>query len=207
MGEVFRARDHDLHRDVAIKFLPEQFASDPDRLARFAQEARTASSLNHPNIVTIHEIGSRDGSPYIVMEYVDGETLRRMIARGPLPLKRALDIGAQIADGLAKAHAAHVVHRDLKPDNVMVTKDGFAKILDFGLAKLRAEAEDGFRSARPTGSEEVTELSAEHGRRRPARNGRVHVARTGAGIRRRLPLRPVCARRDALRAGDRPQGV
>ena len=159
MGEVFRARDHDLHRDVAIKFLPEQFASDPDRLARFAQEARTASSLNHPNIITIHEIGSRDGSPYIVMEYVDGDTLRRMIARGPLPLKRALDIGAQIADGLAKAHAAHVVHRDLKPDNVMVTKDGFAKILDFGIAKLRAEADDGFRSAWPTGSEEVTELS------------------------------------------------
>src|SRR5690349_8352900 len=113
MGEVFRARDHDLHRDVAVKFLPEQFASDPGRLARFAQEARTASSLNHPNIITIHEVGSRDGSPYIVMEYVDGETLRRMIARGVMPVRRALDIGAQIADGLAKAHAANVVHRDL----------------------------------------------------------------------------------------------
>jgi Flp pilus assembly protein TadD len=160
MGEVFRARDHDLHRDVAVKFLPIRFASDPDRLARFAQEARTASSLNHPNIVTIHEIGSKDGSPYIVMEYVDGETLRRIIARGTLlPAKRALDIGVQLADGLAKAHAAHVVHRDLKPDNVMVTKDGFAKILDFGIAKLRGETDDGVKSARPAASEAVTQLS------------------------------------------------
>ena len=160
MGEVFRARDHDLHRDVAIKFLPERFASDPDRLARFAQEARTASSLNHPNIVTIHEIGRREGSPYIVMEFVDGETLRRILQRGrPLPAKQTLDIGAQLADGLAKAHAARVVHRDLKPENVMITMDGFAKILDFGLAKLRADAEDGLNAPRPMASEAMTELS------------------------------------------------
>jgi eukaryotic-like serine/threonine-protein kinase len=144
MGEVFRARDHDLHRDVAIKFLPAQFASDPDRLARFEQEARTASSLNHPNIVTIHEIGRQDGRPFIVMEYVDGETLRRVVQRGQLlPAKQTLEIGVQAADGLAKAHAAHIVHRDLKPENVMVTKDGFVKILDFGLAKLRAHPEGG----------------------------------------------------------------
>ncbi len=154
MGEVFRARDHDLHRDVAIKFLPERFASNAERLARFAQEARTASSLNHPNIVTIHEIGNREGCPYIVMEYVDGETLRRSLQRGKLlPAKQVLGIGAQLADGLAKAHAAGVVHRDLKPENVMITKDGFAKILDFGLAKLRVEAEDGIVS------EAMTELS------------------------------------------------
>ena len=134
MGEVFRARDHDLHRDVAIKFLPERFASDPERLARFAQEARTASGLNHPNIVTIHEIGNREGRPYIVMEYVDGETLRSALLLGkPLPAKQVLDVGAQLAEGLAKAHDARVVHRDLKPENVMITKDGFAKILDFGL--------------------------------------------------------------------------
>jgi serine/threonine-protein kinase len=159
MGEVFRARDHDLHRDVAIKFLPEHFASDPDRLARFAQEARTASSLNHPNIVTIHEIGEREGSPYIVMEYVDGETLRRIIQRGRLlPPKQALDIGAQLADGLAKAHTARVVHRDLKPENVMITRDGFAKILDFGLAKLRAD-QDGLTAQPPEASEAKTELS------------------------------------------------
>jgi serine/threonine protein kinase/Tfp pilus assembly protein PilF len=143
MGDVYRARDHDLHRDVAIKFLPERFASDATRLGRFALEARTASSLNHPNIVTIHEIGQTDGRPYIVMEYVDGTTLRRLLQRGhPLAAKQTLDIGAQLADGLAKAHAAHVVHRDLKPENVMVTKDGFVKILDFGLAKLRVDREE-----------------------------------------------------------------
>jgi Tfp pilus assembly protein PilF len=158
MGEVFRARDHDLHRDVAIKFLPERFASDPDRLARFAQEARTASSLNHPNIVTIHEIGRKEGRPYIVMEYVDGETLRRVLQRGrPLPAKQTLDIGAQLADGLAKAHAARIVHRDLKPENVMITRDGFVKILDFGLAKLRADAEAGLDSPQPVASEAMTE--------------------------------------------------
>jgi serine/threonine-protein kinase len=160
MGEVYRARDHDLHRDVAIKFLPERFASDPDRLARFAQEARTASALNHPNIVTIHEIGRMEGSPYIVMEFVDGETLRRVLERGQLlPAKRTLDLGAQLADGLAKAHAARVVHRDLKPENVMITRDGFAKILDFGLAKLRVEEEDDLVSVRPSPSEAQTELS------------------------------------------------
>jgi serine/threonine-protein kinase len=143
MGEVYRARDHDLHRDVAIKFLPERFASDASRLGRFALEARTASSLNHPNIITIHEIGQTDGRPYIVMEYVDGATLRSLLQRGrPLAFKQTLDIGAQLADGLAKAHAAQIVHRDLKPENVMVTKDGFVKILDFGLAKLRADREE-----------------------------------------------------------------
>jgi serine/threonine protein kinase/tetratricopeptide (TPR) repeat protein len=145
MGEVYRARDRDLHRDVAIKFLPAQFASDPERLARFAQEARTASSLNHPNIVTIHEIGQTRGRAYIVMEFVDGKTLRAMLRPGrPLPAKQMLDIGVQLGDGLAKAHAARIVHRDLKPENVMVTKDGFVKILDFGLAKLRTDADDAF---------------------------------------------------------------
>jgi serine/threonine protein kinase/Flp pilus assembly protein TadD len=164
MGEVFRARDHDLHRDVAIKFLPEQFASDPDRLARFAQEARTASGLNHPNIITIHEIGSAEGRPYIVMECVDGETLRRTLQRGRLlSVKQTLDIGVQLADGLAKAHAARVVHRDMKPENVMITKDGFAKILDFGLAKLRGDLDDGFVPARPGAAEAMTELSPNTG--------------------------------------------
>lgn len=165
MGEVYRARDHDLHRDVAVKFLPERFASDARRLARFAQEARTASSLNHPNIVTIHEIGERDGRPYIVMEYVEGKTLRRLLQHGrPLAAKQTLDIAIQLADGLAKAHAARIVHRDLKPENVMVTNDGFVKILDFGLAKLRAEAEEAFE-ARSTPSDTVT-----------------GVPRTGAGV-------------------------
>ena len=136
MGEVFRARDHDLEREVAIKFLPERFASDPVRLSRFAQEARSASSLNHPNIVTIHEIGQTSGLPYIVMELVSGHTLRALMTGRPLPVLRTLEIASQLADGLAKAHAAGIVHRDLKPENVMVSEDGFVKILDFGLAKL-----------------------------------------------------------------------
>src|SRR5512139_619096 len=147
MGEVFRARDRDLERDVAVKFLPERFTSDPDRLARFAQEARAASSLNHPNIVTIHEIGQTSGLPYIVMEFVDGQTLRRFIRDRAEPAKRTLDIAVQLADGLAKAHAAGIVHRDLKPENVMVTRDGYVKILDFGLAKLRADEPAGAQQA------------------------------------------------------------
>jgi serine/threonine-protein kinase len=142
MGEVWRARDTDLQREVAVKFLPERFASDATRLGRFAQEARAASSLNHPNIVTIHEIGQTSGLPYIVMELVDGRTLRELLLSQDgrqLPVRRLLEIGAQAAEGLAKAHAAGIVHRDLKPENVMVTSDGFVKVLDFGLAKLRSD--------------------------------------------------------------------
>jgi tetratricopeptide (TPR) repeat protein len=138
MGEVYRARDYDLGRDVAVKFLPEPFAAIPDRLGRFAQEARAASSLNHPNIVTVHEIGEASGLPFMVMEWVDGETLRGLIRSGhPPPARKILDIGCQLAEGLARAHAAGIIHRDLKPENVMVRRDGYIKILDFGLAKLR----------------------------------------------------------------------
>jgi serine/threonine-protein kinase len=139
MGEVFRARDRELQREVAIKFLLGAAARDEGRLARFALEARAASALNHPSIVTIHDIGSAQGRPYIVMELVRGDTLRATIGRGPVPPRLALDIACQLADGLAKAHAARIVHRDLKPENVIVTADGFAKILDFGLAKLAVE--------------------------------------------------------------------
>ena len=160
MGEVFRARDRDLQRDVAIKFLPERFASDPDRLARFAKEARAASSLNHPNIVTIHEIGQTSGLPYIVMEFVDGQTLRRVVGDRPVATRRTLDIAVQLADGLAKAHAAGIVHRDLKPENVMVTRDGFVKILDFGLAKLRADEPAEPNEPKKPGQDDVeTQLS------------------------------------------------
>jgi Tol biopolymer transport system component len=136
MGEVYRAKDPRLGREVAIKVLPESFSQDADRLKRFESEARSASALNHPNIITIHEIGSANGTSYIAMEYVDGTSLRELLASGPLAGKKMLDLAVQVADGLAKAHSAGIVHRDLKPENVMVSRDGFVKLLDFGLAKL-----------------------------------------------------------------------
>ena len=137
MGEVYRATDTRLGRDVAIKVLPAAMAGHPERRQRFEQEARAASALNHPNILTVYDIGETDGTTYIAMELVEGKTLRELLASGePLPTKRLLDIAVQTADGLAKAHAAGIVHRDLKPENLMVSKDGYVKILDFGLAKL-----------------------------------------------------------------------
>lgn len=136
MGEVFLADDTELDRKVALKFLPPRFASDKDALERFKREARAAAALDHPNIITIHEIGEHDRSPYIAMAYVDGQSLSKVIASGELSLSRILDLTLQISDGLTKAHAAGVVHRDLKPDNILVDTDGRAKILDFGLAKL-----------------------------------------------------------------------
>ena len=149
MGEVYRAKDTRLARDVAIKVLPESLASDQERLRRFEKEARSASALNHPNIVTIHDIGSEGGVSYIAMELVDGATLRELLATGPVPLKRLLQIAPQVAEGLARAHEAGIVHRDLKPENVMVKKDGLVKILDFGLAKL---------SSTGSGSDEASQL-------------------------------------------------
>jgi Tol biopolymer transport system component len=136
MGEVYRARDTRLGREVAIKVLPAALSSDPERLKRFEREARSASSLNHANIVTIYDIGSADAVSYIAMELVNGEPLRTRLLERALPVRQLLHIAVQVADGLAQAHASGIVHRDLKPDNVMVTEDGLVKILDFGLAKL-----------------------------------------------------------------------
>jgi eukaryotic-like serine/threonine-protein kinase len=135
MGQVYRARDSKLGREVAIKVLPREFSSEPERVRRFEQEARAASALNHPNIITIHEIGQVESVHYMVMERVEGKTLREVLATGPLPTKRILHLATQVADGLAKAHAAGITHRDLKPENLMITKEGLVKILDFGLAK------------------------------------------------------------------------
>ena len=136
MGEVYRARDTRLAREVAIKVLPPEMSADSRRLQRFEKEARTVSGLNHPNIVTVFDIGAVDGTSYIAMELVEGKTLRQLLDAGALPLKKLLAIGAQVADGLSRAHAAGVVHRDLKPENLMITRDGYVKVLDFGLAKL-----------------------------------------------------------------------
>ncbi len=136
MGEVYRARDVRLHREVAVKVLPGSFSDDPDRLRRFEQEARAASALNHPGILTIHDFGEHEGAPYVVSELLEGENLRERLAGAVLPVRKAVDYGIQIARGLAAAHEKGIVHRDLKPENVFVTKDGRVKILDFGLAKL-----------------------------------------------------------------------
>jgi len=136
MGEVYRARDTRLGREVAIKVLPDALDAAPQRVTRFEREARSASALNHPNIVTIYEIGACGSVHYIAMELVKGEPLRAILLEGPLPVRRILQVGIQIVEGLAKAHAAGIVHRDLKPENVMVTEEDHVKILDFGLAKL-----------------------------------------------------------------------
>ena len=136
MGEVYRARDSRLGREVAIKVLPGNVCPDRKRIERFQQEARSASALNHPNIVTIYELGEVGKTCYIAMELVEGVAVRDLLAAGPIPLAKVIEIATQVADGLAKAHEAGIVHRDLKPENLMVSRDGLVKILDFGLAKL-----------------------------------------------------------------------
>ena len=140
MGQVYRARDPRLERDVAIKVLSGAFSADPEPLRRFELEARAAAALNHPNILAIHDIGTHEGAPYIVSELLDGATLRGT-AGGAVGVRKAIDYAVQIARGLAAAHGKGIVHRDLKPDNVFVTTAGHVKILDFGLAKLTEAAQ------------------------------------------------------------------
>ena len=149
MGEVFRARDTRLNREVAIKILPSDFATDGDRLRRFEQEAKTLAALNHPNILTIHDAGVQDGAPYLVSELLQGKTLREELSSGSLPLRKATDYAFQIAHGLAAAHGKSIIHRDLKPENIFVTKDDRVKILDFGLAKLQENQKSEIRNSRP----------------------------------------------------------
>src|SRR5262245_27758375 len=164
MGEVYRAEDTRLRRDVAIKVLPDDFAKDADRLRRFEQEARAASATNHPNIITIHEIGEAEGRRYIVTEYVAGETLRQRLTRMPrqkLEPKEAVEMAVQIAAALTAAHEAGITHRDIKPENVMVRPDGLVKVLDFGLAKL-AERSAAALEADPQ-AEAIAQMSTEPG--------------------------------------------
>jgi serine/threonine protein kinase len=138
MGEVWLAGDTSLNRRVAVKLLPPGLTADAERVHRFEREARAAGMLNHPNILTVHDLGVHEGAPYIVTELLEGAELRTVLKRGVLPLPRALDYAQQIVRGLAAAHEKGIVHRDLKPENLFVTKDGRVKILDFGLAKLKS---------------------------------------------------------------------
>jgi serine/threonine protein kinase len=179
MGAVFKAYDTKLQRVVAIKLLPPEYISQQDRRRRFFQEARAASALNHPHILTIYEVGEDGGKPYIAMEYVEGETLRQRIKSRPLDLKGTLDILIQIAEGLGKAHDVGIIHRDLKPENLMIRRDGYAKILDFGLAKLVAQRERAL-----AGGDAQGRAHAGKGRGRglgDMRHGRAGDVKTGEG--------------------------
>jgi serine/threonine protein kinase len=163
MGEVYRARDSRLGRDVAIKLIPDSFATDRIRLDRFEQEARAAGQLNHPNILAVYDVGSHAGAPYIVSELLEGESLGSRLRGGALSTRKAVDYARQIALGLAAAHDKGIVHRDVKPENLFVTNDGRIKILDFGIAKLTGPGDDGPRHAGHRG-----------------RHGGLHVTGTGA---------------------------
>src|SRR5215470_7175277 len=137
MGEVYRAHDSRLNREVAIKLLPPEVADNVDRLRRFEQEAQATSALNHPNILTVYDIGEHEGSPFIVAELLEGEELRERMNQSPIPLRKVTEYAQQIVSGLSAAHERGVVHRDLKPENIFITNSDRVKILDFGLAKLR----------------------------------------------------------------------
>ncbi len=191
MGEVYRARDTRLGRDVAIKVVRQQLASDPERLSRFEKEARAAAQLDHPNILVVHDVGTHEGSPFIVSELLQGESLREKLG-APLPPKKAVDYAIQIAHGLAAAHEKGIVHRDIKPENVFVTKDGHVKILDFGVAKLLPSFES---VRRRHGDAHRKRHTARHGRR----YGGLHVSRADPRPAGGCPDGPLLVRRRSLR--------
>ena len=196
MGVVYRAVDTRLGRTVAIKMLPAASTADAARHRRFVQEARSASALNHPAIVTIHDIDEHDGTTFIAMELVEGTPLDRLLAERPLRPDEALDYAVQIASGLAAAHAAGLVHRDIKPANIMITRDGRAKILDFGIAKLIER-----------GPDEPTSTMARDADGRGYRDRPLHVAGAGAGAPGDLSLGHFFVRRHVLRDARRAPAV
>ena len=204
MGDVYRARDVDLNRDVALKILPEPFALDPDRLARFKREAQVLASLNHPNIAAIHGFEESNGVQALVLELVEGPTLADRIAQGPVPIVEALPIARQIAEGLEAAHEQGIVHRDLKPANVKLRPDGTVKVLDFGLAKvLQPEATTG---GDLTASPTITSRSMVR-ERRDSWHRRVYEPRAGQGTSGRQTERRLGVRRRSLRNAVGSEGI
>ena len=190
MGEVYRATDTNLKRQVAIKVLPAAVAADAERLARFQREAEVLAALNHPNIAHIHGLEKAHGTIALVMELVEGEDLAERIARGAIPIDEALPIARQIADALEAAHEQGIIHRDLKPANIKVRPDGTVKVLDFGLAK--AMDPTAASSANATMSPTITSMQRDTGRNHP-RDGRVHEPRAG-GRQSRSTSGPICGR-------------
>jgi eukaryotic-like serine/threonine-protein kinase len=196
MGEVYLAEDTRLHRKVALKLLPAAFTSQPERVRRFRQEALAASALNHPNILTVYDVGESDGRHFIVTEYVEGRTLRERLRQGRLPLAEALDVGAQAAGALEAAHRGGIIHRDIKPENIMLRDDGLVKVLDFGLAKLTGK-EHSHSASRPL---HFTDPGRVMG---TISYMQLHVARTGGGSSGGRAQRSVQPRRGALRNAQR----